>query len=363
MDRLHGRVPYGISVGNHDMKGDGNSSLFQRYFPESRFADFAWYGGCFRNKDEDQTISGNNANSCQLLSAGGLDFVFLHLECNAPDNVLAWADQVLERHADRRALVTTHMGLGPQALPRTPRDFFDAPKGRMQWKKRHGRRGNTPEQMWQKCFRKHKNLFIIFCGDQSRTQAMHQTTLGENGNPIHEALSDYGASGLRLYRFVPQKNTIEVCTFSPFSRKLCEGTGIVPDRGEHQFTLKYDMSRASADKAIEGRWKVVQHSAKPAKQKIEWIVSETTVRFVVDGKDLPNVMRFRLDATTKPCKFDAIIKEGDSTSTHRHIMRLDGDRLTLKAYKTAGADYPADFNVEPNMEMVVLERVRTTEAR
>jgi len=253
MDRLHGRVPYGISVGNHDMKGDGNSSLFQQYFPESRFADFEWYGGCFRNKGENQSISGNNANSCQLFSAEGLNFVFLHLECNAPDNVLAWADQVLERHSDRRALVTTHMGLGPRALPRTPRDFFDAPKGRMQWKKRHGKRGNTPEQMWQKCFRKHRNLFAIFCGDQSRTQAMRQTTLGEHGNPVHEALSDYGASGLRLYRFVPQENIIEGCTYSPFSRKLCEGTSIVRDRGEHQFTLKYDMSRPSVDKAIEGR--------------------------------------------------------------------------------------------------------------
>lgn len=28
MDKLHGKVPYGISVGNHDMSSDGNSSLF-----------------------------------------------------------------------------------------------------------------------------------------------------------------------------------------------------------------------------------------------------------------------------------------------------------------------------------------------
>ena len=243
MDRLHGRVPYGISVGNHDMKGNGDSSLFQQYFPPSRFTDFTWYGGCFKNDGDDQSISGNNANSCQLFSAGGLDFVFLHLECNAPDNVLAWADEALERHQDRRALVTTHMGLGPRDRPKTARDFFDAPKGRMQWKKRHRQRGNTPEQMWQKCFRKHRNLFIVFCGDQSRTQAMHQTTPGEHGNPIHEALSDYGASGLRVYRFLPKEDLIQVITYSPFSRRLCEGSRIVPDRGDHQFTLNYEMSQ------------------------------------------------------------------------------------------------------------------------
>lgn len=242
MDRLHGRVPYGISVGNHDMASNGDSSLFQRYFPESRFKNFAWYGACFKNEGDDQSISGNNANSFQLFSAEGLDFVFLHLECNAPDNVLAWVDRLLERHRDRRALVTTHMGLGPRGKPMTSRDFYDAPKGRMTWKKRHGERGNTPEQMWQKCFCKHQNLSIIFCGDQSRTQALQQTTLGEHGNPIHELLSDYGSAGVRVYRFVPKENLIHVYTYSPMHDKLCEGTSIVPDRKQHQFTLEYDMS-------------------------------------------------------------------------------------------------------------------------
>ena len=242
MDRLHGRVPYGISVGNHDMQSDGDSSLFQQYFPDSRFQAFTWYGGNFRNEGSDQSLSGNNANSFQLFSAEGLDFIFVHVECNAPDSVLAWVDQVLKRHSSRRALVTTHMGLGPLEKPQTSRDFFEAPKGRMRWKKRHGQRGNTPEQMWQKCFRKHRNLFILFCGDQSRTQAMHQTTGGEQGNPIHEVLSDYGSASLRVYRFVPKENLIHVYTYSPRQGKLCEGTEIVPDPEQHQFTLKQDLS-------------------------------------------------------------------------------------------------------------------------
>ncbi|MBT4136306.1 MAG: serine/threonine protein phosphatase, partial [Candidatus Latescibacteria bacterium] len=32
MDRLHGQIPYGISVGNHDLKSNGDSSIFQKYF-------------------------------------------------------------------------------------------------------------------------------------------------------------------------------------------------------------------------------------------------------------------------------------------------------------------------------------------
>lgn len=242
MDRLHGRIPYGISVGNHDMVRSGDSSLFQDFFPASRYQEFDWYGGSFQKPSGKTAISGNNANSFQLFSAEGFDFVFIHLECNAPDDVLAWADGILTLHASRRAIVTTHMGLGPRDRPKDSAGYFDDPKGRMAWKKCHGSRGNTPQQMWDKCFRKHRNLFIVCCGDQSRTQAMHQSTTGDHGNIIHEVLSDYGSSGFRLMRFVPAENRIEVRTWDPLKQELCKGTKIVPDADEHQFDLEYDLS-------------------------------------------------------------------------------------------------------------------------
>lgn len=241
MDKLHGRVPYGISVGNHDMTGAGDSSLFQEFFPKSRFAAFQWYGGCYEKPFDKAAISGNNANSVQLFEAGGMKFVALHLECNTPDDGLQWADSILRRYADRRAMITTHMGLGPRDKPKTGQDYFDAPKGRMTWTKRHGTRGNSAEQMWGKCFKMHANLFLICCGDQSRTQAMRQKSIGQQGNTVHELLSDYGASGLRVMRFIPTKDLIEVRTWDPLKGVLCESTQIVRDRNQHQFTLSYEM--------------------------------------------------------------------------------------------------------------------------
>ncbi len=243
MNKLHGKVPYGISVGNHDMiNKSGNSALFQKYFPKARFTNFNWYGGCYESPNGKPEISGNNANSFQLFSAAGMEFIALHLECNAPDAVLVWADKVLEQHSNRRALITTHMGLGPLQRPKEPRDYFDAPKGRMVWKKCHGSQGNTPQQMWDKCFKKHKNLFMICCGDQSRTQALHQTVKGQHGNTVHELLSDYGANGFRLMQFIPDQDQIEVRTWNPIRNKLCEKTSIVSERDQHQFTLKYEMT-------------------------------------------------------------------------------------------------------------------------
>ena len=243
MDQLHGRVPYGISVGNHDMARTGDSSLFQEFFPKSRFVDFDWYGGAYSGSaDATDSVSGNNANSFQLFSAEGLRFIFVHLECNAPDDVLDWASDVLRKHSDRRAIITTHMGLGPRDHPQKASDYFDAPKGRMTWKKCHGERGNTPQQMWDKCFRRHSNVFMICCGDQSRTQAMHQSSRGEHGNTVHEVRSDYGSNGLRVMRFVPAANRIEVRTWNPLTGQLTQKTSIVSEASQHQFELPYTMA-------------------------------------------------------------------------------------------------------------------------
>ncbi|MBN1553766.1 MAG: metallophosphoesterase, partial [Phycisphaerae bacterium] len=103
MDLLHGKVPYGLCPGNHDMTHSGDSSLFQKYFGAERFKDFDWYGGSYSGDPKHPGHSGNNADSYQLFSAEGLDFVILHLECNAPNGVLKWADTILRKYPDRIA--------------------------------------------------------------------------------------------------------------------------------------------------------------------------------------------------------------------------------------------------------------------
>lgn len=242
LDRLHGVVPYGLTVGNHDMTTRGDATLYQQQFPADRFRAFSWYGGSYTHTRADQNVSANNVNSFQLFSAGGLDFVHLNIECNAPDDVLAWADGVLTQHAKRRALVTTHMDLGPVDKPKTNEGYVTDPKGRMAWVKIHGARGNTSVQLWEKLFSKHANIAFIFSGDQSRTVAMKLAAKGDAGNTVHSLLSDYTSSGpLRLYRFIPAENKVVVITYDTTKRTLVDTMKNVPARAEHQFELSYWM--------------------------------------------------------------------------------------------------------------------------
>ena len=240
MDMFHGKVPYGISVGNHDMTSSGDATLFQQYFPASRFEGFSWYGGTYSGSPMGPHISGNNANSYQLFSAGGIDFVFLHLECNAPDDVLEWANEILRQNADRKALITSHMGWGPRVKPKEYNEYITGEKGRMRWSKIHGKRGNSPQEMWDKCYQYHPNLVAVFSGDQSRTHAFKAATPGIHGNVVHELMQDYGSGWLRLYRFTPDSEQIrvEAITFHPKSKEFCEGTTLVPEKSEHQFDIK-----------------------------------------------------------------------------------------------------------------------------
>jgi len=267
MDRLHEKIPYGISVGNHDMDEEGNSSLFQKYFPPSRFENFGWYGDFFAGDKNFPGISDNNANNFQLFSAEGIDFIILHLECNAPDSVLQWADNIMNQYEHRFAIVTTHMFLGPLEKPITKEGYYTDPKGVMLWTKCHGKRGNSAQQMWDKCFSKHRNLHLIFSGDQSRSNTMHFKNVGDNGNLVHAFLSDYSTVGgaVRIYRFLPHQDEIQVITYDTRNGKVVYQTPIVQEIKEHHFNI--DMKFRDEQNWHETGQKIIQISDKRKSKK------------------------------------------------------------------------------------------------
>lgn len=229
MARLDGLVPYGISVGNNDMdEPTGDASLFCGAFPPQRYSPYAWYGGQFRD----------NADSWQTFEARGQRFLFLHLECNAPDPVLDWANQVIADHPDHRVIITAHMFLGPVEKPKNKSEFFTAPRGVARWSKCHGPAGNSPWSLWEKCFSLHPNVFLILCGDQSRVQSMQSELSGRQGNRVAVFLCDYyGApeGWIRLHRINLHTGGMDVLTYGAVSGTLCPGTQLLPSPDEHRF--------------------------------------------------------------------------------------------------------------------------------
>jgi len=200
-------VPYGIMPGNHDQTLDvGTTVLYNRYFGSARFSGRGYYGGHYGS---------NNNNNYELFSAGGMDFIIVHLEYNPTNGAITWADNLLKTYSNRRAIVSSHAIL----YPGNPADFDSAGTNIY-----NGLKDNP-------------NLFLMLCGHEEITGQRTDTYLG---NTIYSLMSDYqwgdngGDGWLRLMKFVPSLNQIQVSTYSPYEDQYSTTS-------DDQFNLSYNM--------------------------------------------------------------------------------------------------------------------------
>ncbi|MBN1910360.1 MAG: metallophosphoesterase [Pirellulales bacterium] len=213
---LDGKVPYALVPGNHDYgdKGhaDNRETKINDYFPPSRFKDWPTFGGTMEK--------GRIENSFHLFEAGGKKWLVLGLEWGPRDETLRWADSILTKYADRKALVFTHAYLYNDS---TRYDW--AKKGRKQASSPHGYKTpgslNDGEEIWQKVLRKHANVFMAMNGHVCGDGLGFQVSRGDHGNWVNEMLVNYqvqkigGGAWLRLLEFLPDGKTIQAKTYSP----------------------------------------------------------------------------------------------------------------------------------------------------
>src|SRR5699024_5222464 len=59
----------------------------------------------------------DNENHYDLFTAGGLDFIAVHLGYDVTQEELEWASEVLDEYSDRNAMVMTHAHRRPSTEP------------------------------------------------------------------------------------------------------------------------------------------------------------------------------------------------------------------------------------------------------
>ncbi len=227
-DRAHrvldGVVPYSIVPGNHDLDRKGKEftrdyTVYNRYFPPSRFANCPWYGG---------HMGETNANNFCFFEGGGKKFMVVSLEVWPSDQALEWANGVIAAHRDRQVIIATHSYLHREG--RSPQKVKEISS-------------NSGQDLWEKLVRKHENIFMVVCGHISGWR--RQTSTNDAGLPVHEIMFDYqshpngGDGWLVTMRFVPAENRIDVMPYSPTLNKY----NTTPAQA---FTLDYDMTRRPA---------------------------------------------------------------------------------------------------------------------
>lgn len=198
MRLLDGVVPYSVAPGNHDMVvKDRNSSLYNQFFPPSRFVGRPWYGG---------HMGESNDNNYCFFDAGGMKFMVVNLEFAPRDKTLEWAAGVIKKHPNHRVIVATHCYMRPKG-----RDTGCATSYKIQ--------GNGGEGIWRKLIRKQPNIFLVVSGHVLGVG--FQTSVNDAGGKVLEMLTDYqglpngGDGWLRSLEFIPSENEIRVKTYSP----------------------------------------------------------------------------------------------------------------------------------------------------
>ncbi|MFP7288253.1 S-layer homology domain-containing protein [Shouchella clausii] len=187
-------VPYGVLAGNHDVIIDGvDYTNYGRYVGADRYENNPWYGGQMDN----------NRNHYDLFSFGGHDFIFLYIGFGLEDTpeTIAWANEVLKKHADRVAIVGMHAYL-----------------------ETNGTLSNMAQNVFDQVIAPNPNVQLVLSGHYHAANRVVKTVQNPDGSSrqVIEMLADYqggpsGGSGyLRLLKFDPVAGTLDVDTYSPY---------------------------------------------------------------------------------------------------------------------------------------------------
>jgi len=238
MSVLHGRVPYAMSVGNHDTGNDADvrdTRLFNIYFPYAGYAALA-------DGDPQKVLGvfeqGKMDNAYYQFYAGGIWWMIVVLEFGPRDAVLNWANQVVADHAGHRVIVLTHDYLdynGHLTGGADSQSWLASNSAMAQ----NGESVNDGIGTWDKFVRKHANISFVFNGHTLGDGAGRLISTGDNGNTVYQVSSDYtmrtlyekgGEGWMRLVMFNSATGVVSVKTVNP------QGQLLTNSQQEFQFT-------------------------------------------------------------------------------------------------------------------------------
>lgn len=220
-------IPNGVLAGNHDNRMGTDGTLYNKNFGPDRYKEAskkwradAQYGGPWKE--------GDNQNHYDLFSAGGLDFVAVHLSYGVDDEEIAWANKIFQQYPDRNGLLFSHAYLTTSK----DADGRNAPYTNAQ-----GR------EQARKIVDANPNVVMTLSGHHHGVGLNVRNDAGEVGNHVVEMLADYqfyevpvthpkladlranykddktlrfGAAFFRLLQFDVQRGELVINAYSPF---------------------------------------------------------------------------------------------------------------------------------------------------
>ena len=198
-------IPYALAIGNHDYDNIAPSSrgtvAYNNTFGVARYTSKPWYGGHYGTTNESFYIS---------FTTNGQKYIVLALEYYPRTAILDWADDLMTANPDAIFFITTHAF---EYTDNAREDVCDTNDMRNS--------GQNAQSVWESVLKKHSNVQLVVSGHVIGNNTAHRTDEGLNGNLVHQIFTNFqnltnGGNGyLRILKFRPSLNKIEVYTYSP----------------------------------------------------------------------------------------------------------------------------------------------------
>jgi hypothetical protein len=196
---IAGKLPFSVVPGNHDYDHSWQDSRYLPGTADGRPTDPALpngllhYGGLdnfnsvfgatmpfFKGQKWYVAAYHGGADSAQLFTAGGYRFLHIGLELAPEDDVIRWAQGVIDRYRGLPTIITIHNHISPDGVRK------DFPI--VDFKRTHPEH-NDPEDLWTKLIAPNDQIFLILSGHQYG-QA-HNVDRNRAGHEVHQVLADY----------------------------------------------------------------------------------------------------------------------------------------------------------------------------
>jgi len=206
------KVDYSVLPGNHDYAMVNDTSVFQRYFPQSRAEAVPTFQGRFSSTDiynsgrNDYGFPGQTVDSeYHIFEAEGQRYLVLALGFRANDETLNWAQRVIDQHPELPVILTAH-----------EIDAIDG-QGNVFYSKEYG------QHLWNKLIRKNDQIFLTIAAHNHG--AGYHVETNDAGHQVISILQDYqmaylGGNGLMgQLMFDLSNNKIEMTAYSPWVKE------------------------------------------------------------------------------------------------------------------------------------------------
>ena len=176
-EKLNGKIPYSLVRGNHDIFLNNKEKIFDQGFGSKGmyYYDHVTKNGGFMDEK-------SSANTYLLFTVGEIDYIILCLDFGINDSVVKWANGVLDKYPERRAILTTHGYLNADGTTLDELDYARPTS--------YDKTLNDGEEIWSTLISKHDNIDMIVCGHMHQDNIVYTRREGKDGHGVYEILID-----------------------------------------------------------------------------------------------------------------------------------------------------------------------------